>query len=360
MKKCSEVWENVQSCWNEGDTCDCQQWDEVCCDWEPCAFFCDTLVHGACLVCNWIPNIVCTFVDVFRGIVCVGWDFATFVANAVFTVIESLAGFVLSAVAFVVEVVEMIPILGPAVRVVVGIFTGAAWTVLTLVDGFLGLLGIRPEKILRVCTIILSDEQSGPVATKAYARAVLQIAANVYKRDANVRLIPLAPFEFTNPFSDARTVTDDWIEIDPGADNSLLDVPCDEGTVWWTTGSKFQYRISKYCFYGAWRRFIGYGAPVTCFIVRTIPGSSGCTLWFTDYVTVQGGDVPPGNPRVVAHELGHSCYLWDLCVDDTDINNLMATQHECSSTTTVPDYGNPQIGYMQALLVRASKHVTYF
>jgi hypothetical protein len=232
----------------------------------------------------------------------------------------------------------------------------------------LGALGIRPEKLLRVCTIILRDETGTPVASREFARQMLQLAVDVYKRDANVRIIPVRPFNYTTGFAGPETVDDSWIAIDgTSSGNDMLDVPCGAGgvaTEWLLGGSQFQLKSSRLCFFANWRRVTGYGAPVACFFIRSIPvtGSLGCSLWITDYVTVVGGVMlPPTSPRALGHEVGHSCNLWGhLCVDN-DLRNLMATQTACSPrSTTLADRANPRMAEWQVLLVRASKHVTYF
>ena len=111
------------------------------------------------------------------------------------------------------------------------------------------------------------------------------------------------------------------------------------------------------------RRVVGYGAPVTCFIIRDVLGTGiGCALWITDYATIEGSVLtpPPGSPRTIGHELGHSCNLTHSCVD-VDNRNLMAAQTElCPDSTTPEDRVNPRMSGVQALLVRMSKHATYF
>jgi hypothetical protein len=361
--------ERVEECteWRDEGHNECDEWDSQCCTWWPCSWAC-TLATWVCVGYVWIANVVCVGWTLFTTAVCIAWDIATTIINAVVVSLESTLGWVLSAIAFVVELIEMIPILGTLVRWVINFVTFVVWSVVSLLDAGLGLIGIRPEKILRVCTIILRNEEKedgkkgDPVATLAYARALLQMAADIYKRDANVRIVPLRPFKYSTGFLDAEQVTDDWIQIDDASgDADTLDVPCDGagvGMEWWLTGTKFQAKSSLMCFYGAWRRILGYGAPVTCFIIRSLPNASGCCLWITDYATMQGGDVPPSNPRVLAHEVGHASNLWHICVDD-DVANLMAIQTVCNSPT-LPNTANPQLSNWQVLLVRASKHVTYF
>lgn len=63
-------------------------------------------------------------------------------------------------------------------------------------------------------------------------------------------------------------------------------------------------------------RWLGYGAPVTIFIVHDVDGKAGCSLGpLTDYVTVDlsGMSILSGarepRPSTPAHEIGHACFL---------------------------------------------------
>lgn len=339
--------------WAEERVQECNDWDDQCCDWWPCSWGC-TLITWMCI--GW---------TVVTTAVCVVWDVVTTVVNAILVTVESILGWILDAVAFIIELLEMIPILGALIRWVLNAVTFLIWTILSLGDLVAGLIGIRPEKILRVCTVILRDEKGTPVASTDYAVALLQLACDVYKRDANVRVVPLGPFHYATGFTGAETPSSDWVktENDP-SDADTLDVPCNEagaGADWLLTGTKFQWKTSTDCFFGAWRRVLGYGAPVTCFVIRSLPGTTnGCCLWITDYATIERDVVPPSSPRVLAHEVGHACNLWHVCVDD-DIRDLMGTQAACDpASTTIPNAADPRMDNWQVLRVRASKHVTYF
>jgi hypothetical protein len=52
-----------------------------------------------------------------------------------------------------------------------------------------------------------------------------------------------------------------------------------------------------------------------------------------------------GNPICIAHELGHSCNLWHVDIDD----NLMN-----------PSCGRKKLKWWQVSIMRSSRHVTYF
>lgn len=353
--------ERTQECTQTRDegSNECAEWRSECCDWWPCSWLCE-VVSWFCFAWVWVSNIVCVAWTWVTTAVCVVWDVVTTVVNAVLVTLESILGWVLSAVAFVIELIEMIPVLGTLIRWVLNAVTWLVNTVLSIGDFILGLLGIRPEKKLRICPVVLAN---GSPAATANAIQLLQLACDIYKRDANVRIIPSAPFEYDTGFDGPEQVDADWLNIVEGVtDPEVLDVPCGGGGAgadWLTPGSKLQFFSSTRCFYGAWRRVLGYGAPVTIFFIRSVPGSLGCGLWITDYVTVASNALP-GSPRTAAHEIGHASNLWHTCVTD-DVDNLMATQGACSQAATIgPDRANPTIADSQALLIRASKHVTYF
>jgi hypothetical protein len=341
-----------------------------CCDWWPCSWACRAWVWVSNIVCvawTWVSHVVCVAWTWVTTSICLVWDVVTTVVNAVLVTIESILGWVLSAIAFIIEAIEMIPIIGALVRWVVNFVTHIVNLIASLGDALLGLLGIRPEKLLRVCTVILRDENGTPVGSVGDAVTLLQLAANVYKRDANVRIVPLRAFKYSSGFSGAENVDASWVTTDSGnSDATLLDVPCGgggAGSDWLLTGSGFQAKASTLCFYGSWRRVVGYGAPVSCFIIRNVEGTDiGCALWITDYATIEGSVLtpPPGSPRTLGHEVGHACNLWHTCVDD-DNRNIMATQGACDpSSMTPPNRVDPRISDSQAILVRMSKHVTYF
>lgn len=339
-----------------------------CCDWAPCSWFCDAWVWISNIVCvawTWVSNVVCVAWTWITTAVCVVWDVVTTIVNAILVTIESILGWILSAVAFIIELIEMIPVIGTLVRWILNGISYVLGIFGSLVDAFLGLIGIRPEKILRICSVILLDENGNEMADTTDVVAMLQLAADVYKRDANIRLVPLRAFKYNTGFNGAETVDESWVQVDSNnSDADLLDPACNAGDEWLLEGSKFQFKVSTLCFFGSWRRVLGYGAPITVFIVRDIPSALGCGLGIVDYITVDGMAADPTDPnyspRTIGHEVGHACMLIHVCVDD-GITNMMATGGACDpDSTTAPDRINPTMGDGQAIVVRSSKHVTYF
>jgi hypothetical protein len=90
---------------------------------------------------------------------------------------------------------------------------------------------------------------------------------------------------------------------------------------------------------------IGYGAPVTVFLVRGIAGKGGCSLGpLTDYATLEADMLERGR-RLLAHEIGHACGLI----------------HSKSKTNFMFPVGpGDQVSLWQAAVLRSSRHVTHF
>lgn len=363
--------ERTQECneWRDEGHSECDDWDEQCCDWAPCSWVCK-LVTWVCVAFVWVANWVCIGWTWITTAVCVLWDIVVTVVNAVLVTLESIFGWVLSAIAFVIELIEMIPVLGGLIRWILNLVTTVFWILVPvfgifigLVDAIAGFLGIRPEKKLRVCTIILRDEKGNPIATTEYAVDLLQVAADILKRDCNVRLVPCAPFQYDTGFADAEMVSADWVVVDgANSDGTTLDVPCGAGGVGadlTLAGTAFQFKSSTLCFFGAWRRVVGYGAPVTAFIIRSIDGAFGCSLVLPDYITIIGQTPPENgqliNRRVLTHESGHACMLWHLDASENP-DNLMGVPW----SPDVPDLTQSRISWWQTLILRVSRHVTYF
>ena len=76
-------------------------------------------------------------------------------------------------------------------------------------------------------------------------------------------------------------------------------------------GIYYNLVMSRECFCGNARRLLGYGSPITVFIVRSINGGNGtgCSIGpLADYVTVVGTETD--DKTTIADETGHGCGLW--------------------------------------------------
>ncbi|MGH3133207.1 MAG: hypothetical protein ACRDNY_05630 [Gaiellaceae bacterium] len=324
----------------------CSDWDEDCCDWWPCSWGCK-LITWVCVAWYWVSNVVCVAWTWITTVVCLVWDVVTTVVNVIIETLESILGWVLSFIAALIEIIFAIPILGRLIKWIWNVVLTAVWGLVGLVDAVFGLIGVRPEKKLRLCVVVIRDEKGVPVAQPSDVVPHLQNAIDIFREEANVRVIPSAPFQYDSAFADDETATEDWVHVPDGQTGSeLLDVDCGAGALGedlWLTGTDAEILSMTQCFYGKWRRVVGYGAPIVVIVTREVGGPSrlGCSLGpLSDYVTIEGG-----NPICLAHELGHACNLWHV----DGATNLMNSA--CGGT---------QLDWWQVLLLRDSRHVTYF
>lgn len=364
-----------------------------CCDWKPCKWFCDAYVWVSNIVCvawTWISNVVCVGWTWFSNIVCVvwtwvskvvcvswtwvsdvvclgwsyitkaicvAWDVLTTVFGAIVETLLSALGWLLNGIAFVIEMIFSIPVIGRFFKwvwnVVVSLFT----QFLGLIDAAACALGICPEKKLRVCTIIMSDPNGNAFAEKSEIVAELQNTINIYRTEANVRVIPTDSFYYTSALSGAEVATEDWVQVyNNGRATGPIDVNCQGGAFsedLGIVGAGFEVIACTKCFSSNFRRVLGYGAPVVAFYVRTIAGSDGCSLGpLSDYITIEGRDrLTAGSilSDALPHELGHACNLWHI----SDSDNLMNPSAEYKVTGI-------HLKKWQVVILRNSRHVTYF
>lgn len=276
------------------------------------------------------------------------WDVITTGINFIIETLESILGWILSAAAFVVKLILLIPIIGRLISWIWHIVLTAVWGILGLLDLLLSLIGVRPEKKLRLCTLLLKDRNGNLVANTADAVTQLQNTIDIFFQEANVRVIRSAPFQYDSGFAGKEKAKSKWVKVNPDKSTSdILDVECNIKAALedlWVIGMKIDFfSITKF-FYGNLRRLIGYGAPVFILIVKELGGSTiGCSLGpLTDYVTIEGR-----NLGCIAHELGHACNLWH----SSKTNNLMRGSYSSS---------NNKLSNWQIALLRNSRHVTYF
>ena len=201
---------------------------------------------------------------------------------------------------------------------------------LGLVD-FVGcLLGWLPPKKLRLRVAVLQDEAGNPLADESVVDLAVAEATRVFWQEAHTRIVPVG----------GQIV----VTLDAAAPAAALNVRCGMGA--WAedfgeAGAYFRRRAA----YNLSGTLLGYGAPVTAFVVRDIVGKGGCSLGIlADHVTV---DIPalagPG-PRVLTHEVAHACGLWH----SKDGSNLM-----------FPSGPGDSLSRWQRAILRSSRHVTY-
>ncbi len=197
----------------------------------------------------------------------------------------------------------------------------------------LTLAGMRFQKRLKLRIVVLRDERGLPLVSNEEAQPAFEEARRIFARMAGVTVEPAEWPVVTAPHA---------------APKAALDVHCTDGAL-----------------RGAWRddvgqagaffrglmatttagTLIGYGAPVTVFIVRSISTHNGCSLGAaTDYVTMEAGMLK-NTRRLLVHEVAHACGLWH----SNRPNNLMIPRGPGEELTT-----------WQAAVLRTSRHVTYF
>ncbi len=351
----------------------CASWSSRCCDWWPCSWLCE-LVTWFCIAWYWVSNIVCVAWYWVSNIVCVAWYWIanvvcvawTWVTSAVcllwevvvtvvgfiFETLIAVAGLILNVLGVLIEAILSIPIVGRLLKELWTIGTEVFWRIVGLGDAVAWAIGIRPEKKLRMRVIILSDEKGTPVADPAHVMDEVQAAASIFRSQANVRLLPATAYHVTTPFVEERFVGESFVHTDttPRASN-LLDLRCGIGA--WgedllDAGPGFNLLMASKGFWDNTRRLLGYGAPITVFVVRSINQSSttGCSMGpAADYVTVVGTET--ADDTTIAHETGHACGLWH---DGSPTNLMYSTDSNDRRNMTS----------FQAINFRNSKHVTYF
>ncbi len=351
---------------------------DSCDSWGPFSFVCVAWTWVANVVCvawTWVANVVCVAWTWVSHIVCTLWvytsaalcafvDILSTIVNAIVTTIEGILSVVLNAIAWVGLAVFQIPIVGRALNwfwnVGLTIFYAAA----SAFDAGATLLGIMPEKRLRLLVINQQDENGAVIASESDMLASIDLAIQVYRDQANVRVLPITLFNYRTPYSGAEHATADaYINtVTTPADPSTLDVDCgpdDFVADLGPAGASFQDIMLLQGFWTSFRRLAGYGAPICAFAVRKFSGSSdGCSLGpLTDYVMVNflgadgskpgTADTPPifRADTILPHEMGHCCGLLHV-----DPPNLMSSSDPRSIT----------LDAWQVAVLRSSRHVTYF
>lgn len=187
--------------------------------------------------------------------------------------------------------------------------------------------GVRPYKKMLLRVVILRDEEGKALATDEMIVPSFVEAQRIFLEQARVRLLPAGRLIVT---------------VDEPAPEMALDVHCDDGAWQEDFGRAGDY-FRRYCA-RAGRPALGYGAPVTVFIVRDISNKGGCSLGpLTDYVTLEAKMLLRARYRLVAHEVAHACGLWH----SKEKTNLM-----------FPKGPGDKLARWQSAILRNSRHVT--
>lgn len=196
-----------------------------------------------------------------------------------------------------------------------------------LVETAANVAGVRPYKKMLLRVVILRDEEGTALAPDETIIPSFVEAQRIFLDQARVRLLPAGRLVVT---------------VAEPAPTAALDVHCDDGA--WQedfdlAGDYFRRHSAR-----LGRRLLGYGAPVTVFIVRDISNKGGCSLGpLTDYVTLEAKMLLRARYRLVAHEVAHACGLWH----SKDKPNLM-----------FPKGPGDKLALWQTAILRNSRHVT--
>lgn len=193
----------------------------------------------------------------------------------------------------------------------------------------LTLVGLRFPKKLKLRIVVLRDERGLPLISNEEVIPAFEEARRILARMAGVMVEPAGWRVVTAPHA---------------APKAALDVHCTDGAWRDDLGQAGDFFRSLMATTTA-GTLVGYGAPVTVFIVRSISSHNGCSLGAaTDYVTLEAGSVK-NTRRLLLHEVAHACGLWH----SKRPNNLM-----------VPKGPGEELAGWQAAILRTSRHVTYF
>jgi hypothetical protein len=219
------------------------------------------------------------------------------------------------------------PFVTGALSQIVNILKETANRLLGVLDFIAYFLGFRPTKRLRLRVVVMRDENGQPLADTIQVLAAFTEAQRVLASSAQTKVIPAQPL----------IVTPDDI-----APEKALNVHCDFGAYqedFGVAGAYFRRALAR-TIPGT---LVGYGAPVTVFIVKEISGKGGCSLGpLSDYVTQEARTLRAN--RLMAHEVAHACGLWH----SKDEANLMYPRKPAERLTV-----------FQAAVLRNSRHITY-
>ncbi len=255
--------------------------------------------------------------------------------------LDSSVGWLLDLALAPVALLLCLPYLGRGLHWLWAVVLTAVWAVVNLLDGAGAWLGMLPEKRLRI--LILTSDAEADTSAPELLQA-LRVAAQIFRREANVRLMAAVAWRFVGAFAPPSEPDVSWLAQTP-ADGTLRAVGCAGEAMKQDLGPPgfgFGWSALRHHPFGIARRLLGWGAPVLAISVDSVQQGqlAGCSLGpLTDYVTVSGGQ-----PVCLAHELGHACNL----LHNSSPGNLMN-----------PTCGGTRLDRWQVALLRLSRHVSY-
>jgi hypothetical protein len=315
----------------------------------------------------------------------VAWDTTVTVVDAINITLGGLGlGWLANLAATLIELLFLVPVFGPILQWIWNIALTVSSFLVGLLDAFAYSIGIRPQKKLRVCTVIFADSKGNPVAAADDVVNALNATIDIYFREMNVLVIRSAPFQYSTGFLRPPAADASWITTRQVADDQLTACcnQCMAGEELWLKGSARRKEYMQDCFWGNWRRLMGLGSPVAIFVIRNMESrtitdsdgtmrtvqTGGCGLGpLTDFVTIAAtapaigiANALQNSPATTAHELGHICNLWHLTAA-REVGNLMFANDDGrrdASGRTLVRTGTSLFDW-QAMIVRSSRHVSY-
>ena len=279
-----------------------------------------------CLCCNkwfcWLAWIVVRVVT---------WVIVT-VGKWVTRIVCEFVNFVLDVIGFIVELILSIPIIGGFIRMILNWVTEIIWRIVGLVDFLGSLVGIRPRKKMYFGVIVPSIGGT-PIAPDSEVMRQVNATIAFYDTTCNINMI-FTGICHTDIEPPGGTLTQECGGGGFGADFLL-------------EGSYYEFTSALCKFRDSFRRVIGLGAEIIAFVVQEITpgGTNGCSFVSThNYVTIEAR--PGDQAFVLAHEIGHACWLGH----DGSPGNLM------NSATPV---AGPTLTDLQISVVRWSRHCVY-
>lgn len=276
--------------------------------------------------------------------VAVGFDLLNTLVGALVEAFDSTVGWALSLLLAPFELLFSLPYLGRFLGWVWRIALTLIWLPLHLPELLFVPVGVLPEKRLRIWFQAPQVGLGG--AERERLLDALAVARKILLSQANVRLVPVTPFQMDYPAAaPAREPQVSWLQDEAGAQPNGLAVGCggqalreDLGK----TGTTVGLLALRNHLRGSFRRLLGWGAPLMVLIVDSVDDGrlAGCSLGpLTDYLTLRRDQ-----PLCLAHEIGHACNLPHL----HEPMNLMN-----------PTCGGIHLNRWQVALIRLSRHATY-
>ena len=245
------------------------------------------------------------------------------------------AGWLLTPVGFIVNLVLTIPVLGGLIRGLLNTITGVVLGIVGFViEGILcGIFGVCLPKRMRLCVVMLTRNGQPLMTESELEKSLLQQTKQIFTDEANIEIVS----RFT---------------IYKGGEGTrAMNAPC--GVQGWledavgVMGTQYHIATTLSCVRWGTASVIGLGSPIYAFGVNDVRGKNGCSLWlWSNYVVFEASAADCTTH--LAHEIGHACGLWHQ--DDTE--NLMYPK--CVSP------GRDQLKGWQKVIVRGSKYATYW